>query len=137
MDNFDLKSYLSNNPLLTEIKVISPGIFSDKDLEALNILADESYGDGISEIERDSPMTETYDLEEYEHDPEEDDNDNINQKHMALKHLLNKFNGIYVLYDLFESSFEAPGAPSKAFYTRVTIDRNNQSISVCSFCPIK
>ena len=129
MDNFNLKKYLNNNPLLNEIKVISPGTFSDKDIEELNILADESYGESFSEIERDYPIIETYYLENYESYPEDDYS---NEKFIAIKHLLdNKPNGTYVLRELFDGiSYEAPGAPANAFYTRITIDKNDQSVSV-------
>jgi hypothetical protein len=130
MDNFDLKKYLGNNPLLNEIKVITSNTFSDKDVEALNVLVDESYGEGGSEITRDFPIKETYDLEDYEYDPEEGEDDYDNQRHMAIKRLLNnKSNGTYILRDLFDFP-PAPGAPANIFYTRVTIDRNNQSVSV-------
>jgi hypothetical protein len=129
MDNFDLKKYLNNNPLLNEIKVTPPGTFFDKDIEALNVLADESYGAGYSEITRDSPIGEVYYLENYEYDPEEGEDDNSNMKHMAIKHLLNKPNGTYVLFDLFGFP-SAPGAPANPFETRVTIDKNNQSVYI-------
>jgi hypothetical protein len=129
MDNFDLKDYLKNNPLLTEIRVIPPSIFSNKNLEALVILTD-TYGEGTSTIDRDSPMEETYNLENYEYEPEEGEDDDINQRYTALKHLLNnKPNGIYVLPDLFGFP-PAPGAPANVFETRVTIDKNNQSVSI-------
>jgi hypothetical protein len=128
MDNFDLKKYLNNNPLLNEIKVTSPGIFSNKDIEALVTLTD-NYGEGVSEIERDFPLKETYDLEDYEYDPDGGEDDYDNQRHMAIKHLLNKPNGTYVLPDLFGFS-SAPGAPANPFETRVTIDKNDQSVSV-------
>jgi hypothetical protein len=130
MDNFDLKRYLSNNPLLNEIRVITPNTFSDKDIEALITLTD-NYGEGISEIDRDSPIKETYSLEDYEYDPEEDDNTSSeNRKHRAIKHLLNnKPKGTYVLYDIHGLP-SAPGAPANPFETRVTIDKNDQSVSV-------
>jgi hypothetical protein len=129
MDNFDLKKYLGNNPLLNEIKVTSPGTFSNKDIEALNVLADESYGEGGSEITRDFPISETYNLEDYEYFPEEEEDDYSNMKHMAIKHLLNKSNGTYVLSDLFNYP-PAPGAPANVFYTRIIIDKNDQSVSI-------
>jgi hypothetical protein len=128
MDNFDLKKYLGNNPLLNEIKVITPNTFSDKDIEALFTLTD-NYGEGTSGIDRDSPIREIYYLEDYEPDSEEED-DNTNPKHRAIKHLLNnKPKGTHVLPDLFGFP-SAPGAPANPFETRVTIDKNDQSVSV-------
>jgi len=129
MDSFNLREYLRNNPLINEIKVITPNIFSNKDMGALFILTD-NYGEGTSEITRDSPMKERYNLEDYEYDPEEGEDDEENKKNIAIKHLLNKPNGIYVLPDIFKLNSAAPGAPNNAFYTRVTIDKNDQSVSI-------
>ena len=131
---FDLKKYLSNNPLLNEIKVKAPNTFSQDDIEFLNILADESYGEGVSEIDIYEPLSETYDLEDFEYTPEEDDYDS--KRHIAIKHFLKNFNsGVYILPDtnsnLFGRGWEAPGAPANnAYYTRVTIDQDNQLVQI-------
>jgi hypothetical protein len=131
---FDLKKYLSNNPLLNEIKVKAPNTFSQDDIEFLNILADESYGESVSVIDIYEPLSETYDLEDFEYTPEEDDYDS--KKHIAIKHFLKNFSsGIYILPDtnsnLFGREWEAPGAPANnAYYTRVTIDQDNQLVQI-------
>lgn len=123
MDNFDLKKYLSNNPLLNEIKVNPPPSFSSKDIEALDVLIDSAgFGEGISADYLDYPAGQTYSLEDYEPDDEE---------YLAIEHLLKKTSNesIYLIKDIFDFS-NAPGAPKDAHYTRVTINKTDQDVTI-------
>lgn len=121
MDNFDLKKYLSNNPLLNEIKVNPPPSFSSKDIKALDVLID-SFGNSSSTGYLDYPLGETYSLEDYEPDDEE---------YLAIEHLLKKTSNesILLIKDIFGFS-NAPGAPKDAHYTRVTISKADQNVTV-------
>ena len=123
MDNFDLKKYLSNNPLLNEIKVNPPPSFSSKDIKALDVLIDSAgFGESSSTGYLDYPLGETYSLESYEPDDEE---------YLAIEHLLKKTpnESIYLIKDIFSFS-DAPGAPKNAYYTRVTISKTDQEITI-------
>ena len=134
MDTFDLKSYLNNNPLLNEIKVNPPQPFSSQDMEALDLLLD-GFAEGVSEFNLYAPLGETYSLEDYEdydedEDYDDDDDDyDYDPQYKAIKHLLTKPPLTYLILDAF-SIGSAPGAPKNAYYTRVTIDRENQMVTV-------
>jgi hypothetical protein len=121
MDNFDLKSYLSNNPLLNEIKVNPPSFFSQKDMEALDILI-EYFGEGTSENHRDYPLSESYSLDNYEPDDDE---------YLAIEHLLKKTSNkfTHVIKDIFGFT-DAPGAPKNAYYIKVTIFKDHEYVEV-------
>ena len=130
---FDLKKYLFNNPLLNEVKVRPAGIFSQETINALNILADESYGEDVSEINIYEPLSVTYNLEDFEYISDEDYD---SKKHIAINYFLKNFNsGVYILPDinsnLFGQGWKAPGAPANdAYYTRVIIDQDNQLVQI-------
>ena len=124
MDNFDLKNYISNNPLLNEIKINPPLTFSQEDMEALDLLID-GFAEGVSEFNLYNPLEESYYLYDY------DDYDEDDPQYLAIMHLLTKPPRTYLLLDAF-SIGSAPGAPENAFYTRVTINREHEFIKVQS-----
>lgn len=128
MDNFDLKNYISNNPLLNEIKINPPLSFSNQDIDAVNILTD-GFGEGVSSPKRDYPLEETYSLDDYEYDEEAGEDDYENKKSLAIKHLLTKPAQSYLIKDIFGLE-DAPGAPEDAHYIRVAINKEDQSVSV-------
>ena len=124
MDNFDLRKYISNNPLLTEVVISTPSSFSPQDIEDLLMIAD-GYGEGTSDTILDEPMGEYRYLEDYE---EEDDD--YNKEKLAFKRILRKPPGTYVLADIWDSGFTAPGAPKNSFETRITINKTDQNIYI-------
>jgi hypothetical protein len=128
MDTFDLKNYLNNNPLLNEIKVNPPLSFSQQDMEALDVLV-EFYGEGDSGFDLYEPMGELYNLDNYEPNDEEHGNPHQNKQYKALKHLLTKPSGVYLIPRLF-SFPPAPGAPEKTYDARVTINREYEFVKV-------
>lgn len=107
--------------LLKEIEISQPGKFirSPEDLEALKVLTD-SFGEGNSDFDLYNPAGEIYRLNDYEED---------DSQYLALKKLLKKYNGVYLLKD-FDEHFTCPGAPPNVYYTRVTINSSEQFIEV-------
>jgi len=117
MDNFDLKSYLSNNPLLTEIKVTSPGaalLFPEKYLDDLNNMT-EGYLEGSSPEDILDPLGEIYDLDRFE-DYEDDDSQLI-----AFQNIINNLPPQTYIIKNWLGLDPAPGAPSNSFDTLIKI----------------
>lgn len=115
MDNFDLKKYLSNNPLLNEIVVNKPNsakLFPKEYREDLDKLT-EVYLESSSPDTILEPDGETY----YEENYEEDD-----PQFLAFQNIINNVSpGIYVLPDFLLGFDPAPNAPPTSFDTRITI----------------
>lgn len=109
--------------ILKEIKIQNPNKLSPKEIEYLNILT-ENFGEGYSGFNLYEPISETYDLENIEEDEED--------KLEALRYLLSQRDGIFLLKDLFDTDAPAIGAPPNAFYTRITIDQNQNAVIVDS-----
>ena len=116
MDNFDLRKYLTNNPLLNEIKVSAPGgrMFPKAYLEDLNIVT-EGYLESSSPEDILTPGGEEYNLG-YMEDWDEDDFHLV-----ALQNIINNVPpGIYLIKNWM--NFEvAPGAPVHSFDTKISI----------------
>ncbi len=109
--------------ILKEIKIQNPNKLSPKEIEYLNILT-ENFGEGYSGFNLYEPISETYDLENIEEDEED--------KLEALRYLLSQRDGIFLLKDLFDTDAPAIGAPPNVFYTRITIDQNQNEVIVDS-----
>jgi hypothetical protein len=109
--------------ILKEIKIQNPNKLSPKEIEYLNILT-ENFGEGYSGFDLYEPISEVYDLERIEEDEED--------KLEALRYLLSQRDGIFLLKDLFDVDAPAIGAPPNAFYTRITIDQNQNEVIVDS-----
>jgi hypothetical protein len=115
MDNFDLKKYLGNNPLLKEIKINSPGgrLFPEKYLADLDAVT-ESYLESSSPEDILTPQGEEYSLENMA-DWGEDDRQLI-----ALQNIINNVPpGVYFIKNWILGV--APGAPKHSFDTKITI----------------
>jgi hypothetical protein len=114
MDNFDLKKYLGNNPLLNEIKINSSGrIFPEKYMGDLNLFTDgyleSSSPEGILE-----PDGEDYDIERIGDDPDD-------PQYIAFQNIINNIKpGVYLIKSWVGFS-PAPGAPSNSYDTKITI----------------
>ena len=116
MDNFDLRKYLSNNPLLNEIVVNAPGyrLFPEKYLADLNMVAD-SYLEGSSPEDILTPEGEEYNLRNME-DYEEDDTQLI-----ALQNIINNVSpGVYLIKNWLGME-KSPSAPERSFDTKISI----------------
>jgi hypothetical protein len=123
MDNFDLKDYLKNNPLLTEIRVIQPGIpklFPEEYRGDLNIFT-ETFGESSSPENILEPIEERYSF-----DPEDYEEDSPYFK--AYSNILNNLNGVYLTSDFF--FYPAPGAPNGSFDVKITVDQKDKLIRV-------
>lgn len=126
MDNFDLKKYLSNNPLLNEIKVNEPSgkSFPEKHMDDLNTLT-EGYLEGSSPEGILNPEGETYSEERFSYyidDEDEEDDEQLT----AFKNIINNIKpGIYLIKNWFGFS-PAPGAPSRSYDTKVTITTDKE-----------
>jgi hypothetical protein len=115
MDNFDLKKYLNNNPLLNEI-TINPGsgrLFPKQYINDLNLFTDgyleSSSPEGILE-----PDGENYDLERMGDDPDD-------PQYIAFQNIINNLKpGIYLI-KAWANFSPAPGAPSNSYDTKITI----------------
>lgn len=117
MDNFDLRKYLSNNPLLNEIKVNKPNsarLFPEAhmgDLEAMT----QGYLESSSPENILEPEGETYNEERFE-GYEGEDND-----YAAFKNIIrNVPQGVYLIKDWLGFG-PSPNAPSNSFDARITI----------------
>lgn len=114
-----------------EIHINKPGVrLTYEDIEALNILT-EGFGDGDSGFDLYDPLSETYELEDYE--DLDEDADSL----LSIQHLLNKPSRTYVAKDIFDftngrDENSAPGAPHDSFYTAVRVDKENKKITVYS-----
>ena len=126
MDNFDLKKYLNNNPLLNEIK-INPNLsrlFPEKYINDLNLVTDgyleSASPEGILE-----PEGENYNLERMGDDPDD-------LQYIAFQNIINNINpGIYLI-KAWGNPDPAPGAPLNSYDTKITIttDRIIEILSV-------
>lgn len=118
--------------ILNEMLINKPGGgLPLKDIEALKTLT-YAFGDEDSGFDLYDPLSETYELENYEEDLDEDD-----ELLLAMQYLLNKPSRTYVAKDIFNftnggDKHSAPKAPRNAFYTAVKIDGENKSITVYS-----
>lgn len=112
--------------ILKEIKIQNPNKLSPKEIEYLKILT-ENFGEDYSGFELYEPISEIYNLERIEEYEE--------NKLEALRYLLSQRDGIFLLKDLFDfnlDSTSAIGAPPNVFYTRITIDQNQNEVIVDS-----
>jgi hypothetical protein len=124
-DNFDLKKYLANNILLKE----SNGGSSSEDIQALKDLT-TTFWEGHSIIDPDrlyTPYRQEYDLNTYTPNQDEEWMNKINY---GLNYFLEKPSGVMVFPDIFDTFLPPPGAPQDAFYTRITINQNDQTLNV-------
>jgi len=122
MDNFDLKKYLSDNPLLREITVTAPRApvpFPETFMEDFDNMT-EGYLEGSSPESILNYEGETYDMDRFR-DYEEDD-----FQFIAFQNLINNVPPkVYYLKSWF--GFDpAPGAPLNSFDTRITITPNKE-----------
>jgi hypothetical protein len=114
MDNFDLKKYLSNNPLLNEIKINPSGrIFPEKYMGDLNLFTD-GYLEGSSPEGIFEPDGEDYDIERIGDDPDD-------PQYIAFQNIINNIKpGVYLIKS-WMGPHPAPGAPSNSYDTKITI----------------
>ena len=115
MDNFDLKKYLSNNPLLNEITV-NPGsgrLFPKQYIDDLNLVAD-AYLESASPEGILEPEGENYDSERMGDDFDD-------PQYIAFQNIINNLKpGTYLIKE-WAGFDQAPGAPSNSYDTKVTI----------------
>lgn len=118
MDNFDLKKYLSNNPLLNEITVSKPGsarLFPEEYMDDLNTLT-EGYLESSSPEGILDPEGEIYNEERFENYDDED------ITYAAFQNIINNVPpGVYVIPNFMFGFDPAPNAPPKSFDARITI----------------
>jgi len=110
---------LIKEEILKEIKVTLRSL-TDEDIKAINTLM-EYFAEGDSGFDLYEPMYDSYRLNNYE-----DDDDIFG---LAIKHLLKK-PGMHVLSDLYDFFKYPPNAPKGAFYVKIDIDRNDQSVTI-------
>jgi hypothetical protein len=115
---------LIKEEILKEIKVDRHPLTTNEDIDALKILM-EKFGEGhghggYDQFSLYEPQSETYELNYYLDDPDSDE-------YLAISHLLNK-PGTHVLDDFY--NYTCPGAPKDAAFTRVIIDREDQSVVI-------
>ena len=116
MDNFDLRKYLTNNPLLNEIKVNTPGsrMFPEAYLVDLDIVT-EGYLESSSPEDILTPQGEEYNLENMA-DWDEDDPQLI-----ALQNIINNVSpGVYLIKNWLKME-KSPSAPAYSFDTKISI----------------
>lgn len=118
MDNFDLKKYLSNNPLLNEIKVNTPGymLFPEKYMDDLNTVAEFYLESSSGPDDILNPEGETYTPEAYE------DSDADDEQFIAYQNIVNNLQPrIYLIKDWLHYISLPPGAPENSYNTKITI----------------
>lgn len=118
MDNFDLKKYLSNNPLLNEIKVNAPGytLFPEQYMDDLNTMAEFYLESSSGPDDILNPEGETYTPEAYE------DSDADDEQFIAYQNIVNNLQPrIYLIKDWLHYISLPPGAPENSYNTKITI----------------
>lgn len=117
--------------ILKEIQIANAA-FTPKDLKALDILT-YLFGEGNSNSYRDIPMSETYTLENYVEEYEDDPSEENYKQLQAIQHLLKKPRKYYTLnLEAWSWMNKAPSAPLNSFNTLVEIDKTTNSITVSS-----
>jgi hypothetical protein len=115
---------LIKEEFLKEIKVDRHPLTTNEDMDALDILigqfGEEHGHGGYDQFSLYEPQSETFELNNYSDDLDSDE-------YLAIGYLLNK-PGTHVLNDFY--GYTCPGAPSDALYTKVIIDRGDQSVTI-------
>lgn len=123
MDNFDYIKYLKNNPLLSEIKINTPGGLSEQDIKDIETLT-EYFGEGQSGFSLHNPMDEEYNLDNIE-DGNDDD------RFEAFKNLTSKYNKTFLVNNIPSFNyFTFVRAPKNSFIVKIIITPDSVHISV-------